>query len=153
MSAGWGTGLREFIGYGATLTCTHCHNRVVEQVWATYSYEEAAFIRWKHFGERGSEECDGYIQFICGTCLNGVQFIGAEAAERKKKKVAKEEGGTAAAAFAIEVENRLKALTVRFDMNHTTQWFKTLNVLQKRGTLKVLNRVGLYELAAKLSGS
>ncbi|MFZ2169891.1 MAG: hypothetical protein WAW61_09685 [Methylococcaceae bacterium] len=146
----WGTGQRAFLGFGATLDCSHCNNRVVEQIYATYSYEQAVIFRWKHLGDRGSEEGDGVILFLCPTCMYGTQALGAEAAEREKKKIAKTQGGTAAAAFAIDIENQLKSVQARFDMRYTREWFNSLNLLAKHSHVKLLQRLGLYKIAEQL---
>lgn len=150
MSVGWGTGHRAFIGYGAAINCNHCNNRSIEMVFATYSYEEALFIRWKHLGDRGSQAGDGRILFLCPTCERGVQFIGAEALPSEMKRVGKAGGGAAAAQFAMEVQRKLVEVQGRFDLTHTRKWYGALSLLEQRFTRKILQRLGLFELIEKL---
>jgi hypothetical protein len=150
MYVGWGVGQRAFLGYGARIQCSHCSNCVVEQIFVTYSYEEAMFIRWKHLGDRGSQEGDGAILFLCPTCMHGFKILGSEAAEREKKNIAKTQGGVAAAAFGIQAIDHLSLAQSRFDITYTKNWVANLNVLRKRSYFKLLRRAGLHQLAQKL---
>lgn len=151
MNVGWGTGQREFVGYGAPIHCAHCRNHVVEQVFTTYSYEEAFFVRWKHMGDRGSQGEDGRILFLCPICLHGTTILGAEAIEATKKKLAKSEGGASAARFAIESQNNLIAASQRINLSATQTWFNTLSPIARRSKRKVLLRAGLASVAESLS--
>jgi hypothetical protein len=150
MSVGWGTGQRAFIGFGAIINCAHCNNRGVEQIFVTYSYEQAFMVHWKHLGDRGSEPGDGLILFLCPTCLHGSQVFGAEAAEAEKKRVAKRDGGAAAAGFAIAAHRSLTQAGLRFHLTETKKWFGSLSILAQRSTLKLYKRIGLYELSGRL---
>lgn len=151
MWAGFGFGQKDFIGYGATIDCQHCHNRVVEQVFVTYSYEEIFVLRLKHMGERGSAPGDGSIIFMCPTCNFGFECKGQEAADAEKDKLAKKGGGAAAAKFAIESEHLLTAAQERFDLHHTANWVSKLNPLKKISYFKLLRRLGLLRVASQLS--
>jgi len=152
MWAGFGMGQKQFIGYGATIDCQHCNNRVVEQVFVTYSYEEIFLFRWKHMGKRGSMPGDGNLVFMCPTCNYGFEVVGREAIEGHKKKLGKEQGGEAAAAFAIDAEQQLKVAQERFDLQHTANWVSKLNPIRKMSYFKLLRRVGATLLVSKLGG-
>jgi hypothetical protein len=130
--------------------CNHCNNRSIEQVFATYSYEEALFIRWKHLGDRGSQAGDGRILFLCPTCERGVQFIGTEALFSEMKRDGKAGGGVATAQFAMEVQRKLVEVQKRFDLTNIRQWYSSLSLLHQRSTRKILQRLGLFELIEKL---
>lgn len=143
-------GQKEFVGYGQAITCQHCNNRVVEQAFATYSYEEVFLFRWKHMGERGSLPGDGSIIFMCPTCNYGFQVLGQEAIEAEKKAKAKKEGGAVAAKFAIDSAHSLTSAQARFDLHHTANWVSKLNPIKKMSYFKLLRRLGLTELASQL---
>lgn len=151
MWAGWGSGQKEFIGYGADIECQHCHNRVVEQVWATYSYEEWFVIKLKYLGGRGSDAGDGDIIFMCPTCTYGFRVQGLEAAAVTKKELANNyQGAASAAQFAIEAEHQLQAAQARFSIPHTKNWIRKQNPIKRISYFKMLRRLGLVTLAMTL---
>lgn len=153
MSYGWGSGQKEFIGYGSTIDCSHCNNRGVEHVYATYSYEEFLLIRFKYMGGRGSTRGDGEIIFMCRICNYGFTVTGLELSSVSKKALAKGPGGAAAAAqFAVSAENELAAAQDRFNMEHTRAWVEKLNPLKRLSYFKLLRRLGLFDLCSRLGG-
>ncbi|HMX99905.1 MAG: hypothetical protein KDI39_14355 [Pseudomonadales bacterium] len=154
MVGGWGTGFRDFVGYGERIKCSNCNNNVIEHIYVTYSYE-MFIVKWRHMGDRGSEKGDGYIQFLCPTCLHGFQIMGLEAVVMAKNNIAKysaKHDTGKADTFAIDAQRKILAAVDRFDIQATKSWFNSIGFMSKRSAKKTLERVGLIDIVKVLDG-
>lgn len=152
---GLGFGQREFIGYGATIKCSHCNNFVVEQIWVKYSYEILFFVKERYYGGRGSKSGDeGEIVFMCPICYLGYHgAMAIEAAERSQKLISKGPGGAQAAAqHIISAQNELSLISSKFDLQLTKSWVLKMNPVERFSYFRLLKRLGMSNLSIRLSG-
>ncbi len=150
---GWGSGQREFLGYGSALKCSHCNNDVVEHAIVKYSYEILFFVKERYYGGRGSKIGDeGEIIFMCPVCYFGFRGARAiEAAERSQKSILKGLGGAKAAAqHMIEAQNELSSASNRFSIQQTKNWVSKLNSIERFSYFRLLKRLGMSELIERL---
>ena len=150
---GFGSGQKTFIGYGSVIECSHCNNRGVEQVWATYSYEQVLFVRVKYMGQPGSKAGDGDIVFSCPICNYGFRVTGLESANVSKNSIAKGfRGSVGAAEYGVNTENELASVQNRFNVSYTKEWVSKLNIIERNSYFKVLRRLGLFDILGRLGG-
>jgi hypothetical protein len=145
--AGFGFGARDFIGYGETRYCEHCHNQVVEEIYVNYNYEEALHIRIKTYL--------GMV-VLCPICNYGFSVgadsVNLEYAEKEKKRLAKKEGAAASATFGAKFAREQDAFQSRFNIPETSAWVSKLNPLAKVLYFKAMRRLGLFKVISSVGG-